>query len=218
MGIIAIVSAVALLGFVFLGFAVRAFLWERWGTVFLQAFLGVACLLAASALGFVGVALTSYHRLAAEQAAAEVQIRKHADADKHFTAMVIYPSKDFQVYDLYGDEWQIDARVLQWHGLARVLGFDAMYRLERISGRYSGIAEEKSAKRTVHALAPPERYDLWQFAKNAKEWMPWVDALYGSAVFLPMADNTIFEVRVSPAGLVARPVNDEAKKAVGGWK
>ena len=218
MVIIAIVSAVALLGLVFLGFAVRAFLWERWGAAFLQTFLGVACFFAASALGFVGFALTSYQRLAAEQAAAEVQIRKHADADKHYTAMVIYPSKDFQVYDLYGDEWQIDARVLQWHGLGRVLGFDAMYRLERISGRYSGIAEEKNAKRTVHALAPPERYDLWQLAKNAKEWMPWVDALYGSAVFLPMADNTIYEVRVSPTGLVARPVNDEAKKAVGGWK
>lgn len=216
MVLIAIVSAIALLGLVFLGFAVRAILWERWGAASARTILGLACLAIASTLGFVGFTLMSYQRLTSEQAAAEVQIRKHGD--QHFTAMVIYPTKEFQVYDLYGDEWQIDARVLQWHGIARVLGFDAMYRLERISGRYSDIAAEKSAKRTVHALAPPERFDIWQLAKGAKQWMPWVDALYGSAVFLPMADNTIYEVRVSPTGLVARPVNDEAKKAVGGWK
>ncbi len=213
-----IVCALAVLGFVFFGFAVKAFLWERWGASFGRSVLGIACIAIASALGFVGFTLISYQRLTAEQTAAEVQIRKHADAEKHFTAMVIYPSKDFQVYDLYGDEWQIDARVLQWHGLARLLGFDAMYRLERISGRYSDIADEKSARRTVHALAPPERFDIWQLAKGAKQWMPWVDALYGSAVFLPMADNSIYEVKVSPTGLVARPLNEEAKKAVGGWK
>lgn len=214
--LISVVCGLAFLGLVFLGFAVRAFLYERWGAAFGRTFAGLVCLAIAASLGFVGFALTSYQRLADEQTAAEVQIRKHGD--KHFTAMVIYPSKAFQVFDLYGDEWQIDARVLQWHGLARLLGFDAMYRLERISGRYSDIAAEKSAQRTVHALPPPDRFDIWGLAKGAKEWMPWVDALYGSAVFLPMADNTIYEVRVSPTGLVARPVNEEAKKAVGGWK
>jgi hypothetical protein len=211
-----VVGGLAFLGLLFLVFSVKAMLWERWGAAFARIFVGFGFLAAAGALGFVGFALTSYQRLTDEQSAAEVQIRKHGD--RHYTAMVTYPSKAFQVYDLYGDEWQIDARVLQWHGLARVLGFDAMYRLERISGRYGDIASEKSEKRTVHALAPPERYDIWELAKGAKQWMPWVDALYGSAVFLPMADNTIFEVRVSPTGLVARPVNDEAKKAVGGWK
>ena len=68
-------------------------------------------------------------------------------------------------------------------------------------------------------MRPPDLIDTWQLARDHKEWvMPWIDAVYGSATYLPMADGAVYEVRVSPTGLLARPLNDVARKAVAGWK
>ncbi len=117
--------------------------------------------------------------------------------------------------------------MLTWQGLATLLGFDAHYRLHRISGRYLDIEDEKQAPRTVYSLLQPKPYieghingdkaDLWKFAHKHRDWVRWVDAAYGSAVFLPMTDKAKYKVSISRTGLVARPVNAIARKAVSRW-
>jgi hypothetical protein len=47
--------------------------------------------------------------------------------------------------------------------------------------------------------------------------MPGVDAHFGTATYLPMANGAMFEVKMTRTGLIARPVNEEAKIAVGEW-
>jgi hypothetical protein len=66
-------------------------------------------------------------------------------------------------------------------------------------------------------LNPPERVDLWTLAHDYRSWVPWVDALYGSATYLPMADGALYQVNVSQSGLIARPLNQAAREAVGSW-
>ncbi len=102
--------------------------------------------------------------------------------------------------------------------MATVAGFDTVYRLERLSGRYASIAQELSAPRTVHALGGEEPFDLWTVARRYNKYVPMVDALYGSAAYVPMAEGADYVVSVSASGLVVRPDNDAARKAVGGWK
>ena len=60
--------------------------------------------------------------------------------------------------------------------------------------------------------------DLWTVSIDHKRWMPFVDAVYGSAVYLPMADGARYEVAITQSGLLARPVNEVAKAAAGNWK
>jgi hypothetical protein len=55
-------------------------------------------------------------------------------------------------------------------------------------------------------------------ARRYARWMPWVDALYGSATYMPMVDGASYTVSVSSTGLLARPSNDIASKAVGEWR
>jgi hypothetical protein len=50
------------------------------------------------------------------------------------------------------------------------------------------------------------------------DYMPLADALYGSAAYVPMAEGAEYAVTVSSSGLVVRPANDNARKAVGGWR
>jgi hypothetical protein len=99
-----------------------------------------------------------------------------------------------------------------------IAGFDTVYRLERLSGRYSDINEERTARRTVHGLAARTPVDFWVFLRNYNNYLPFGDALYGSAAFVPMVDGAEYAVTVSSSGLVVRPSNDAARKALGAWK
>ena len=54
---------------------------------------------------------------------------------------------------LRGDEWQMDARVVNWKPPATLLGLDPIYQLDRLSGRYSDIMTRVNEQRTVHALS-----------------------------------------------------------------
>jgi hypothetical protein len=206
----------ALLAMLFLALSFSA--WRR-GRIFrggAHFLFSIIFALAATSIGLLGGTFLTYERLTHEQPVVEVAMKRLGD--RHFQVRLTYPTARAQDFELLGDEWQIDARLLKWKGLAALLGFDTVYRLERIGGRYTDIAQEKTAPRTVHALNAPDTVDLWELAKRSKDWAPFIDALYGSATYVPMSDGAVYQVVVSPAGVMARPLNQAAKQAVGGWK
>ncbi len=179
------------------------------GATALIFFLATAC------AALVGTNLRSYQRLSFEQPAGELQFSR--TGDRRFYAVLSYPNGDQSNFELRGDEWEVDARVLKWHAFANLVGFDAAYRLERINGRYTSIEDERSLPRTVYELHLPDRIDPWLLIHRYRSWVPWIDALYGSATYLPMADGALFEIKVSQTGLIARPLNQAARDAVGSW-
>jgi hypothetical protein len=174
---------------------------------------GGLLLLAVAALIFVvSLNLHTYARLTYEQPVAEIVFE--ARGPQRFRATLTQiPSGEMQMFILAGDEWQLDARVLKWHGWANLLGLDAQYRLERVSGRYRDIEQERSGERTVYALSENPGVDLWVMSTSHPKWLPFVDAVYGSATYLPMADGARYEVKMTQSGLIARPVNAAANEA-----
>jgi len=179
--------------------------------------LGAFFILLGVAAGLVAASLHGYRRLTSEQLAAKVTLRQLGE--RQYALTLEPPGRAARHFEIRGDEWQIDARVLKWRPLATIAGFDTLYRLERLSGRYGDVVQERTARRTVYALATSEEpVDLWAVAKRYHAWLPLVDALYGSAAFVPMAEGAEYTVTVSASGLVVRPNNDVARKAVGGWK
>jgi hypothetical protein len=98
-----------------------------------------------------------------------------------------------------------------------LLGLDPIYQLDRLSGRYSDIDDERTAERTVHALSEELTLDVWRVARRFPLLMPGVDAYYGTATYLPMAHGAEFEVTLTRTALIARPINDQAREAVGQW-
>lgn len=177
--------------------------------------IAVACFLLASNL-------YTYERLVYEQPVAEVSFEQ-LDEQQYRVKIRSLDSAFQRDVVLQGDEWQLDAQVLTWQGLATLFGLDANYRLHRIAGRYSDIDDEQQRARSVFSLVrkqhpvDDERIDLWQFARRHHNWLHWVDAAYGSAVFLPMTDGAKYAVSISRTGLIARPANKVAKKAVSQW-
>lgn len=184
------------------------------GTLYLLT--GGIVLLLVGGAGLVAANLFTYRRLTHEQEAAQVTTRQLGE--RHFAVSLQVKDAPPRQYDLRGDEWQVDARLLKWRTMGNLLGFDTVYRLERLSGRYDDLENERLAPRSVHGLAREPGMDLWTLTRRYHRYLPLADALYGSAAYVPMAEGAEYVVTVSTSGLVVRPANDAARKAVGGWK
>ena len=156
-----------------------------------------------------------YGRLIDETLVSQIEFTEFAPGE--YTARVMIDGKTDRLLDLRGDEWQMDARVINWKPPATLLGLDPIYQLDRLSGRYSDIDDEMTEKRTVHALSDELTLDVWRVARKFPVLMPGVDAYYGTATYLPMADGARFEVSLTRTALIARPVNEAAREAVGAW-
>jgi hypothetical protein len=215
MTLTAAIAVCALLGILLLFTALRRLRRRRIVGGMAHGATAIVLILLALAAGLLGVNLRTYQRLTAEQPAAELQFTR--TADRQFDGVLSYPDGTRAVFALRGDEWQVDARVLKWRAFANLVGFDTAFRLERISGRYARIEDERSQPRTVFALNEAGRFDAWQLVHQYHRWVPWMDALYGSATYLPMADGALYEIKVSQTGLLARPLNQAARTAVGSW-
>lgn len=214
--LLAIAGVTALLMLFFLGRTVRC---TRRGRLLRAGGSGISAILmaiVATAAVLIAVSYYSYDRLTAEQVVATIEFRR--SAPNEYRARLMLRDERDRTFDLRGDEWQLDARVVAWKPPITVLGLDPIYRLERLSGRYSDITREQTELRTVHELTEPLPVDVWQIARRFPVLTPGIDAYYGSATFVPMADGARFTVSLSRNALIARPANDVARAAVGDWK
>jgi hypothetical protein len=184
--------------------------------------------IAAAALA-LGLDIQTFSRLTYERPIATIVL--HQVGDKQFDAALtladtvtppfatqpVKAPPAPQIYSLKGDEWRIEARVLKWKPWANVLGLDARYRLERLSGEFTDTAQELNGPRSAYALRPTGDGGLSVLSKRLNE-AQLVDTLYGSAALMPMADGAQYSLAMTQTGLVARPANEQAAQAVGGWK
>ena len=109
-----------------------------------------------------------------------------------------------QILELYGDQWQIDARFLKWKAWANLLGMDALYRLERLGGRYQSGSDENSRKHLVHTLSDTPAIDLVRYIGDGQgAWLP-VDTRFGSSVYETIDPDYEYTVYRSQSGLLVR--------------
>ena len=206
----------AILGLFLLIFALSRLKSRKFVSAALNSSMAFVLISSSFTLFLLAMNLHSYQRLNHEQAIAEIRFSKVAP--QRFQAELRLADADnYSNYDIMGDEWQLDARILKWKPPATLLGIDARYRLERLSGRYRVIEQERSQARSVYALSEDQGMDLWSLIGRLREYLPWMDAYYGSATYLPMKNGAHFEIRVTQSGLLARPLNDEGHMAVREW-
>ncbi len=174
---------------------------------------------ASGALGGASILLAfsyfGYGRLVDEQVVSQIEFSQSAPGE--YVARLMIAGEADRFFSLNGDEWQMDARVVNWKPPATLLGLDPIYQLERLSGRYASVDDERSEQRTVHALSGDNALDVWRVARRFPRLMPGVDAYYGTATYVPMANGARYEVTMTRTALIARPVNDAARDAVGDW-
>lgn len=181
--------------------------------------LGAAVMLLLAALiALLGVSLLGYARLVQDVEVATLTVRQ-VDV-QHYRIDLDSISLAPRSFELHGDEWQLDARVLRWKLPAALAGAPPLYRLERLSGRYGDPKQELEAQRSVHTLAETAFPDLWTLRRQFPGALQFVDADFGSAAYLPLLDGASYRVSLSPrGGLVAQPANDKTQRLLdaAGW-
>lgn len=213
----AVALVIAIFGLLLLALACQRLFSARFLSAGGSAFMGLL-LLALAALTFVvSLNFHTYARLTHEQPVAEIVFEARGP-QRYRATLTQMPSGEMQVFVLAGDEWQLDARVLKWRSWANLLGLDAQYRLERVSGRYRDIGQERHDERTVYALSENPGLDLWNLTTQYPRWLPFVDAVYGSATYQPMAEGARYEVTITQSGLIARPINAAAETVAKEWQ
>jgi hypothetical protein len=158
----------------------------------------------------------SYSRLTAERVVSNIEFRRIAE-DAYRARLMVTGEQD-RLFELHGDEWQMDARIVNWTAPATILGLDPIYRLERLSGRFSEIERERTEPRTVHALTQAQFIDVWSVARRFPLFLPGVDAYYGTATYVPMVDGARYQISLTRDALIARPANKAAREALGNWE
>lgn len=165
----------------------------------------ILLVLALAALGgMLLLAVQGYRALSREEVAAVVTTSPVGE--RRFEARFRLADGRVETFGLAGDELYVDAHILKWKPLAAWLGLHTAYELDRVSGRYRSLADERGAPRTVFALGRERMLDLFHLRRRFAFLEPLVDAEYGSASFVPAAETATFEVRVSTTGLLIRRV------------
>ena len=209
-------AALAAIGVMLLGHATTRLRRRRVFTATCSGACGGLCLALTALAGALLLNLHTYQRLSYEQPVAQLSFQ--ALADQRFQATLATDNGPPRLFERAGDEFQLDARVLKWHAWANLFGFDALFRLERLSGRYRDIADERTQPRSVVALDAEEPgVNAFALARRLPGWAKAVDARYGSATYVPMADGARYQITLTQSGLIARPANAAARAAIERW-
>jgi len=191
---------------------------RRRGRAVHRALWSLIFLLIAALGGLLGTAVVGYRRLTDEVPVANLSARQLGAQD--FAVRVDFPDGSHESGELKGDEWQLDARVIKWTPKAVELGAKPLYRLNRLSGRYRNATQAQTTLPSVVDLSGESPVDLWQLKQKFPQWLPWIDADYGSAAYLPLVDGANYRATLSPlGGLVARPADPATaeKLKAAGW-
>jgi len=208
---------VILLAVVLTIWIVKFLLKDHWLLGWLRGMVGLGMSVVVIVLLLVALDLFTYRQLLADKTIATISFTQRGN--QMYDGALVYHTGHQRVFELHGDQWQLDARVFQWPKILHQWGIKPGYRLDRISGRYLTLDDENTKKRTVYSLSDSlTDVDIWMWLKRMSEWLPIVDAYYGSATFVPMVDGGQYEIALSASGLLSRPLNKPAKLAVDKWR
>ncbi|MEM1147455.1 MAG: hypothetical protein AAF582_10765 [Pseudomonadota bacterium] len=186
----------------------------------LRFLFGVGFLGAAGVGTFVGLNLQTYKRLTFERTVATVSFDQTPNAQDTFSVTLEYPDGQVRtIDDIRGDQFSLGAQVITYKPVAQMLGYDSVYRLDFLEGRYArrfntlGVSEATS---TGIQLYENPGLDVFALAKQQGSRFGVAtsqrDSNFGSAVYAPMADGLKYEISITQSALVLRPANSAAQE------
>ncbi|WP_412775672.1 hypothetical protein [Thalassospira lucentensis] len=150
--------------------------------------------------GSVALTILTYARLSDEKPIASLYFEPVAE--EHFVAHLATPDGDAGgSFDIYGDQWRIDAAFMKLQPWANILGMDARYKLVRFEGRYSDIERENTQPHIAYELGSDGGFDLGYLLVKLPFLM---DAQYGSSTFTDISEDAVYTVYRTQFGLLVR--------------
>ena len=156
------------------------------------------------ALLFLGFFLRTYHVFTYEVPIAELVVEPLGSEKGGLVTLVEFSRHSIKQYKVKGDQWTIEGDILKWDHWLYLLGLNNRYRLTRLGGRYVRSVEETSQERSIHALVEDEENPFWRYLYEYGQWFPFVDTVYGNAVFQSLRARKQFQICIGTSGFIAR--------------
>lgn len=156
----------------------------------------------AALFGTISISIRGYQALTKEELAATVRITP--TAEQKFSARFILPDGSEKEFSIAGDQLYIDAHILKWKPVVNVFGLHTSYELDRVSGRYSSLEDEKTKLHTRYSLSEDKIINIFDLRQKYVLLSPLLDAEYGSASFINSNSADEFRIMISTTGLLIR--------------
>lgn len=205
-----------LIAFAFAYWTFKLLYRQSWFIAWLRGMSGISLILLTLFCALLAFDVYSYRQITGEKNIATISFSQLEE--QYYAASLSLVDGSTKRYDLYGDQWQMDSRIIKWHNFLSIIGLKPGFRLDRLNGRYLSLEDERGKPRSVHELSSSlTSVDFWQSIR----WINWnslIDARYGSSTYLPMADGGQYQINITNAGLIARPLNETARQAIARWQ
>ncbi len=145
----------------------------------------------------------SVQRLTAEKALLEISFQL-IEPQHYMATLESYDGCHWGKYEIFGDQWRVDAQFIKWKTAAILAGFDARYRLERLSGRYLKLNDANSQPHMAHDISHQPALDLVTLSSALGRFNVLLDAEYGSSTYQDIDTHLKYRVYRTQSGLITR--------------
>lgn len=186
----------------------------------LYLFSGTTTLGLAGLFTYAGLNLQTYNRLTYETVIATISFDQTPNVEDTYTITLILSESEKQMINaIKGDQFSIGAQIITYKPLSQLVGYDSVYRLEYIEGRFAQRYNTQTVTRATSTglqLAENPGLDVYALARGQGRKFgieaAQRDTQFGSAVYAPMADGLEYEVSLTQSALVLRPANAAARQ------
>lgn len=208
--------SIGLLALLVLWVAARILLNSAWFLGWLRGTLGLLVLALSAVIAMLALDLGTYSVVPANKQIATITFT--ADGSQRFRVSIAQGSTE-RTITLEGDLWQLDVRLFEWKGLAALIGLEAGYRLEKITGRYLSMEQQQQSLSTRVVLANSHYgIDLWQWLRMGNSDLNLFNPQARRVNYLPMTSGAVFLVTLAATGLLVQPLNSTAEQALKSWQ
>ena len=212
MGVEVIAGILVVVAIACVGGAAFLFFGESWLLQWLRGTAGL--LLAGIALYLVlfAAGLFGYQQVRSDAPMATISLER--TGNQVYMATVAEANGDRRQFELRGDLWQLDVRLLRYAGLLSMFGGEPSFRLEKLSSRYITVEDEETKDHSEYGLLPESflGFDVWQRASDNGSWM--VSASRSAVVLVPATDGAIYDLVLVDDKLTVSAANSAAEQAL----
>jgi hypothetical protein len=199
------------IGFLLTGLSLQQLLIKRkLVAASLNGVLGLVVLLVSTFTAMLLFNVQSYIQLTKEQVLAEVEI---GTIDTGVSSLILTINNETNIYPVSAEEWRVDARFIKWKPWVALLGKSPVVRLESVSGRNA-----PASGRAIQVYNLHEDFQIIdKLVTSLTDHFGMLDTMYGSSVYMPIEAGAHYQISANHAGLIARPVNRQAERAIMQW-
>ena len=111
-------------------------------------------------------------------------------------------------FPMVGDQWSVGGEILKWKPWLTFLGIKNLHKLTRLNSRYFLAKAEMNQPRAVYDLGGGTSAS-WKWLYRYGLHLPFVDAVYGNAAYVPVQPGGQWGVYVTFSGYLIRPIRGE---------